>query len=1218
MSKQLLRIAAVIMAIFLALPAAAEEKEPIITLYSDAYNAVGPSNQFTVLFGTYETDTYEIDYGYGREEFVISPATADSSSGLTGSMMSISVSSAGLIRLYGNAENISVIDVEGAHLTKADIKACKNLEVLKFEHNDLTELDLTPFDKLFGIYLTDNPFTPETPLVIGTPKPYLAILEIDIVMNLDPNFNFSDYPALQAVDAYYNRSLTKADFSGCPMLQSLSLEMTDVASLDLSNNPELFHLNIGDTRIPSIDVSCLPKLQRLLADHGSGSINTDVKLSSLDISKNPELTYLRANNNNLTEIDLSNNTMLSSLFIQNNKLTSIDISNNQGLTGLDIRMNDMSFATLPTPAETGCEDYYFYQQNPVKLPKSMKAGGTIDLSHLVLREGTTTSAYVMKQVYNGEDVELDPSLYSYANGKITFPQAMPDSVYVVYTNDVFYLYPMTTVPFRVKSAEDYGQPTKIATFTVRPGHSGEIAFTVGMSGATPENPKTFYMDLGDGTLTEMTTTFALNGEPNVCREISKGSKKMAIYIPEEDVLTQLSLAGTGLSALDLTAATELCQLDLSSCKLTNVDLSYNRCLQSLNVSDNTISTLDLTGIYGDYEKYALRTIDASNNNISKFVNQTARANVQEINLSGNALTDFETTNYDNLLSLDLSNNKISGNLVVAYPENIKSLNLSGNQITGFTPGELTSVETLNLANNCFNFSTLPSEFLGLGDNYIYAPQQVVPIISEGPGINISDQDVEVNGHHTNFLWKRVDGTPLVEGTEFTETNGIFRFLDPSVGKIYCEMTNEAFPALSGKNVLTTTQFTVKSAPTNLVATFTTLKDANDAQIVLGARTTTELFIDWHGEGIEFTPYPVKPTYTDYSEQTTYAGATVGIYTYGDPADVNIFSCYGIPMADADLSRLTGATCLAVGDANLSEETLKLPETSDDLYELTLEGNNFSSLPAASRFPNLVMLSVGRNQLPSVDISAYKKLQLFMAPLCGMSEIKFNNPMLWNLSLVGNEFETIDLTGLPGIEQIALTDNKLSEIDLDPVSSTLHALSLVGNRFTFATLPVQDNYPNLVEYYYGKQAIIEVTPDKDTVDLSSQAEVEGVPSEFYWFDGQPLEDLESGEVQGVVLVEGEDYSLADGVTTFHVSFVGLNKTMAIIYNEVFPNTYMKTNLFNVIAAGVEEISAEQKGCEFVDVFDVNGVRIRTSVKRNEALHGLDRGLYIVEGEKYFVK
>lgn len=126
-------------------------------------------------------------------------------------------------------------------------------------------------------------------------------------------------------DAYANKSLRTLNTLGCPKHQRLSIDGTNVQSLDLSKNPTITILNISDTGIKEIDLSNLTYLQQFYADHQSSSMNTDAKLTKLDVSKNEKLVYLFASGNLLTDIDLSHNRYLQNLYLADNKLTGINL-----------------------------------------------------------------------------------------------------------------------------------------------------------------------------------------------------------------------------------------------------------------------------------------------------------------------------------------------------------------------------------------------------------------------------------------------------------------------------------------------------------------------------------------------------------------------------------------------------------------------------------------------------------------------------------------------------------------------------------------------------------------------------------------------------------------------------------------------------------------------------------------------------------------------------
>lgn len=75
-------------------------------------------------------------------------------------------------------------------------------------------------------------------------------------------------------------------------------------------------------------------------------------------------------------------------------------------------------------------------------------------------------------------------------------------------------------------------------------------------------------------------------------------------------------------------------------------------------------------------------------------------------------------------------------------------------------------------------------------------------------------------------------------------------------------------------------------------------------------------------------------------------------------------------------------------------------------------------------------------------------------------------------------------------------------------------------------------------------------------------------------------------------------------------------MCMVTNMLFPNAYMRTGLMNTEAAGVEGVFDDLLPAK-VNVHTVDGKVIKTQVEPEEALRGLEPGLYIVGGRKVLV-
>ena len=1204
--------------------AQSQEETPIITFKTNIYDQYGAENAFHIVLGSTSTDYFDIDCGFGTAEYEVSPAYFNSESqAMTGTTIACRVSPEGIVRIYGDPSKIDYLDAEGCYIDWIDMDGCANLEILDLSHNELKRLDLSPFTKLQALYLSDNTFTAETPLKVGPNKPNLAILEIDIIEHLDQSFNLSDYPSLISFDAYHNTDLYNVDPTGCPELAVMSLELTNVATLDVSQNTKLTRLNISDSRITDIDLSHNTALTNFLAQHTSGTINTDVRLNAVDVTNNPNLTLLSLVGNNLADINLSNNPALVTINLRRNSLSAIDLANNPNLYAVDLAYNDFDFATLPLPQEGWGE--YYYQRSPMPCDKSYAAGTPIDFSSRVLRNGYDTYVRVMLDTPDAEPVELDESFYTYADGKVTFNEIPSDSVYIEFACNAFTDYTISSALFKVKDPTAMGLPDKALSFSTTSAMAGKtISFKAGLDGATNASPRSFFVDVNGErqSFSASTSDFAESDNVTVTLPAS-GSATVEIWLPEGERLTAFGIKDVTMSAIDIKQARGLRRLSVSGCNLLSVDASYNRDLRSLDLSRNRLSSFSLAGVYGDYEKNQLTDIDLSDNYISslKFVNT---AHIRRLNLANNRLTELLLKNFDGLTDVNLSNNRLSGEFSLTYQAAAENIDLSGNAISSLLTVDMPGLKNFNVGNNNLTIATLP--LLPGVENYTYAPQKDLQIVAYAPAINLTAQYREADGASTVFTWKKTDGTPLVAGVDYSGENGTARFLDENLGQVYCEMTHAAFPALSGSNVFKTTVTTVMGAPTTVVASFTTTEDSEAGQVVFTGHKDTALYIDWRGDGTEYIQYPVvDETYTAFTGQTTYAGANVKVYTYESADDISVFSISDISMASMDASPLTKLIAFTVDGAGLDEQTLALP-TGSDLKELNLTGNNFSSADFSQMFPNLTTLALGGNSYDSFDASKYPSLGSLYVGNNNISSLTFGgNNRLWGLMAEGNELESISFDGCPAMSQMNLSNNHFKTIDLSPIKDVIRALDLGGNEFTFATLPVQADYPVLSVYYYGGQAKVAAECMAGRVDLSSQAMANGSPTVYKWYLGDVEYDADNGVYTGEALYSDEDdpdnpeFSVSNGVTSFYATFD--NHLTGILTNEQFPQLTLLTVPVTVDeAAGIEDVCTDHDGR--VDVFTISGVMV-LSKAAPEAVDGLAPGLYIVKApgkpaRKHFVR
>lgn len=1174
------------------LPAVAQTagETPMITFKTNIYDTYGGSNSFHIVVGATEDTYFDIDCGFGPEEVEVGQAAFDpDTQAVTGTTISLSVNSDGIVKIYGDPALLDYFDAEGCYIDWIDLGDCTNLDILDLQHNELKRLDLSRYTKLSAIYLTDNPYTQETPLIIGDNHPNLAILEVDITDWISPDFDISHYPNLISFDGYACKTLTRIDPSKCPNLMRLSVDSTPVSSVDVSKNPLLQVLNVEDSGVTELDLSNNQRLTQLYITHMSPVLNPKSKFSSIDLSNCPDLYYLAAAGNNLTSIDLSGNPMITHLMLNDNQLTSLDVDNLDNLYLLNVRKNKMNFATLPLPQPTWGE--YYYEQSPLPAAREYKVGSVLDFSKEVLREGTVTEALLYsRNRATATDELLDESYYSYADGKVTLLKEYSDSVYVAFYNSAFMDSPLNTTLFKASSEADFGKPAPMASIGTSLAVGKPFQIGVGIAGATSSNPVRFFVDLGDGKLSEFqASTEGLPVAPNVVSTV-KGDGDIIVYMPQGADLMALSLNDMPLFQLDLSQASVLKYLSASGTGLTSIDLGMNNNLRYLDLSDNRLASIDLSGANGALEKTLLRDIFLGNNRLTSVVLNDTRA-IDRLDLSHNRLETFDYKEFEYIIDFNISHNSLQTINLVYYTA-AKTIDVSHNLLEEVMMPETNVFETLRLNDNRFTLASLPYY---TGFEYTYAPQAMVSLPAQAPGANLSAQNRVIDGTGTTFTWRKTADNSVVPAGKIECVEGRTVFLDSDLGSVYCEMTNPAFPDFKGDNMFRTTDILTAKMPTHCIATFTTPVGGEEVGLSLAAADdNTALFIDWSGEGYAASQYQLQSTYQLFTGETI-KDAKVKVLTYSPDDKITVFSMGGATLTDADFSDMTDAYCLNISNAGL--ESITLP-AGDVLEELSLDGNKLdeNSLSLAD-YPSLRLLSLNDNAFTSLDLSHNKKLQVAAAGNNSISDLRLDNPSLWMMSLSDNELAEIDLSGAPAMAQLGLSSNRLSEIDVDGLGHLI-ALAIDQNRFTFATLPpVKDSY---IQYYYGSQAAITPAVDDHKCDLSAQASVDGTPTVFRWFIGVPEFD-ENYELSGEELVDGEEYTIEDGITTFLIQYDGI---MCVMTNEKFPSLYLYTNLLSTedgihtATSDAMEISATVIGGDVM--VDARGVADATPVM----LHSID--------------
>ncbi|NLU38996.1 MAG: hypothetical protein GXX78_08920, partial [Bacteroidales bacterium] len=784
-------------------------------------------------------------------------------------------------------------------------------------------------------------------------------------------------------------------------------------------------------------------------------------ISSLDVSQNSELEILDCSNSNLSEIDVSQNAKLQTLECENNKLT---------------------FETLPKV------NLNYYSYSPQSNFDAPYANGIVNLSDQFLVSNANGETY--PTVFYWSTESGDPLIsgvdYIASNGVFYFQRIPASSVYCVLTNEAFPDLTLKSNPITIDAVG--GMPEHFITFTSN--NSGNISF----SAASTYNC-CLYVDWGDGlvhaadldaNITEMASsnyvagqTVKLYGDWFSYFDIS-GQAISSVDVSQNAFLSQFNCSNNEISALNVENNPALSELYCNNNSLSALNLSQNTRLEKLNTSNNALGSLNLLPNTALIElacsNNQLNSLDVSANTaLTKLV--CAENNLDGLNLSGNTgitnldchsnlLGSLNISTLASLETLNCSNNQLN-NIDLSNSSKYTNLNVSNNNLQSIDISGVTYGSTVDVSGNYFHLTSLPD--LLIRYSLTYAPQKEYSADCTNGVVDLGSQLISGwNNRYTVYKWYQSNGTPLVLGTDYLSSDGIFYFLNNAGGQVYCEMTNTAYPDLTLKTVLITID-EVASLPEPLFSF--TAETSGELEIHAKNNHASNLFIDW-GNG-DLAVCQVNTVYSAFNTSNYANGATVKVY--GDqPAAIIVSNQQVNSFVAGGLSKLG---------------------------EMDLHGNNLSNIDLSS-FESLHYFNLTGNKLVTLDIS--------------------QNTSLTEWACSGNLLENVVLCPDVSYRHISLNNNKLSNLDLSAYSD-INGLFVNYNKFTLKNLPQPKS--SFINFEYAPQDNIEVSCINGVVDLSSQLTALDVDSNpvktvYTWYDAD-----------NNLLSPGVDYIESDGLFMF---------------------------------------------------------------------------------------
>ena len=1038
----------------------------------------------------------------------------------------------GSVKVYGSRTLIRFLYCPLASLTGLNVSNCENLEVLNCNGNGLSVLDLTKNSKLYYLDCGRNVLTELD--VTNNPALYyidcqsndLATLDISkneglIWLNAQLNFklgniDFSKNKEIRDIIVYGASNMTTIDVSNNQYLLNLDVSQTALSTIDLSKNLNLSILNVSYTNITTLDLSKNTKLTQLYFTKKDVS---PYKFKSIDLSNNPELIYLFGQGNDLTELDISKNNKLFSIYLSDNYIKNLDVSNCKNLGELIIRGNCFTFNTLPLPHD-GVGFYDYSLQKNIKIERERSIAEPLDLSKDIYSPDyeTTVDVYLFdsNSLYGGGKRLVAGEDYTYDKGVINFLKAQTDSVYCTFRCDAYPKLSLSTTRFMVLNPEDMGKSTLAADMTT----GMAVGETFAMNVATFSKDEKVEVDFGDGELKE----FTLSDTPQEISGEVKGAN-IKVYTASGVQLKDFDASGMKLTNVNIFKSKALKNLNLNDNELSEIDLSGNLSFNSIQLDNNKLTTLSLRGINNT------TMLSCDNNQLESIVFEASAPVLSNISCSGNKLKNLSfLSRASSVEVLDISHNEVSDYMFTTM-YNIRDLNMSYNKFKSADLAYNTKLEKLNIEGNYFTYSTLPQT---TAQEFVYGNQNPVTIAEKSFMVDLSSE-VTFKGKNTKFTWKTESGNVMEEGVDYSIENGITTFLKVQEEKVYAELTNEAYPDLT----LTTTLVETSEKPEFVLANLvSTAEVGSEVRMILAAKTPKTVYVDF-GDG-KLAECMLGSGNTTLTSQLG-ANKNITIYGYDESyCDLTILSMSNVALEKVDITKLKDLSTLTLANSGLSGIDLS---NNTILRELNLSNCNLENVDL-SKLTELSTVSLSSNKLSSIDLTNNKKLTILIIGDNNFETLVLPElPALYQLSVSDNKLKTLDVTNCPILRELYCNGNNLSSLDMSGQADKYSMVYAYDNNFKFSTLPVFDIY-NPMNYKYTPQKDVEITVDSGKVDLSSEYMVADNPTVYTW-------TTESG----VTLVEGTDYTIDNGVTTFMKNFD--ENVYCSMTNAAYPELTLKT-------------------------------------------------------------
>ncbi|WP_299108841.1 T9SS type A sorting domain-containing protein [uncultured Tenacibaculum sp.] len=783
----------------------------------------------------------------------------------------------------------------------------------------------------------------------------------------------------------------------------LTSRIKNVTSLNISGNSigeldglEAFEslevLDCSENNFNEFDFSQLPELKELYIH--------DVFFAVLNLSSNLKIEKLIYNKANSTTLNLGNNTVIKELNIGGNNITSFDVS---AYTTIEVLNIDDNYQIIPINVR------------PLVNLKDLSANDTslrsLDVSQNVLLEKLSidrASGFYLNLSNNTALTsfsarESDMSGINIQNGNNA--------------NITHFDTELNTLTLRCIQVDD---PTASYLNTWNTDSEATFRLDCGETNVPDDNFEN-YLETHDAD----GNVVSVGDATSMGNGIANDNK---VYTSNISGVTSLDISRLTIS--DARGIEGFIALQTFRCyenQLTNIDLSQNAVLETIELGRNSLASLDLSG------NPSLKTLRCGNNQIVS-INVSQNLLLETFSCSSNQLSSLDVTNnlalknlycYSNPLgSLDVTQNSLLIDLdcvdtqltvldvsqnpelleLQVYENNLSSLDVSNNLKLVELFAESNNITSLDVSKNTM-----------LEDLSIAYNQLTYLNIHNGNNTNLNPNDFDIRNN---------PGLTCVTVDDVTYANTTFTRKDAQTEyKLFCTETN---------------------VPDDNFEAYLETHNSVGGVVPLGDITSM-------GNGIAND----DKVGTERIQNITYLNiSNLGITDFTGLEEfkaLKTLQAYRNTVASLDLTANTNLTEITCSDMGLTSINIS---NLTNLGRVWLGNNNLSTIDLSSN-TNLNYLNVDSNNFITIDISSNLMLSDFRIRKNGLTALNTsNNTNLTRLYCGDNALTTLDVSNNTLLQTLSCGENQLTTVD---VSGLINLTDLfIEDTPTLTSLDVSQN------------------------------------------------------------------------------------------------------------------------------------------------------------------